>query len=96
MNKETDPVVSDLALLDIISKGFFSDDLPAEGVQKVREAFDGLRSSVASWAAVVTELTHEKYMAEAEADRLRVALDQQSSEADTHYREAMALAHERG
>uniref|UniRef100_A0A6H1Z8U4 Uncharacterized protein n=1 Tax=viral metagenome TaxID=1070528 RepID=A0A6H1Z8U4_9ZZZZ len=96
MSKETDPVVRDLALLDIISKGFFSDDLPAEEVQKVREAFDGLRSSVASWAAVVTELTHEKCMAEAEVDRLRASLAHQTSEADTYYREAMALAHERG
>ena len=94
MIDETDPVVRDVRRLNIISRGFFSDDLSANGVQEVRAALDGLRSSVASWAAVVVELTHEKYMAEAEADRLRAALAQQNSEADTHYRDAYDRAHE--
>lgn len=81
--KEKDPLDQDIERLHLIRRCFFSDDLTVEQVNQVTRAMDGLRASLESWARLVVELMHEKYLAEAEVERLRAELEEMAELAET-------------
>ncbi len=79
-DENMDPVERDLAWLNVISNLFFSDDASKGRVQEVIVTLSALRASIAGWAHLVVELTHEKHMALAEVDRLRLELERLRAE----------------